>query len=424
MDGESDGVSEGIVVKSIADSLSLALRSRSEVNMVKAAKKKEVKVEGGQQGVSKKAAAAGGEGAKKKGKGNKKAMGDKVKAEVKKEKVKAGGGGENKENRGGGGGGKARKRSSEEGTSGSSGPPKKAAKKEVEQQNKGKGKKKSGDQAEVKPKKAHKGKGKPEKGGGEGAGVKKAPKKPAAPKGPVDKKEDRQKQKERRQERQKKAKSEDVFQLGVETKKMWETLRREDTDAEERARLTEALHKEVQGKLTKLLFAHDTVRPLECLVAMGGERIRDELFAEVKDDLVAVSKAAYGHFFVSKLLKYGTKEQRAAILKAFEGRVANLTKHKVANNIVEALYNEYANGAQRSRILQEFCGPEFTAFKEEGVRTVAELIERHPVKKKDIVRHLGDNVSTLVQKGCYNHSVVHTVIYNYMQVMLVRIISF
>ncbi len=92
MDGESDGVSEGIVVKSIADSLSLSLRSRSEVNMVKAAKKKEVKVEGGQQGVSKKAAAAGVEGAKKKGKGNKKAMGDKVKAEVKSQEGEGQGG--------------------------------------------------------------------------------------------------------------------------------------------------------------------------------------------------------------------------------------------------------------------------------------------------------------------------------------------
>ena len=32
------------------------------------------------------------------------------------------------------------------------------------------------------------------------------------------------------------------------------------------------------------------------------------------------------------------------------------------------------------------------------------------------MRHLGDNVSVLINKGCYNHSLVHTVIYNYIQV--------
>ena len=253
-----------------------------------------------------------------------------------------------------------------------------------------------------------------EKASGEGKAKAKRDKK--EPKEPKDKKEEREMQKKRKETRQKKAKSEDVYALGVEVKKMWETLRREDCNTEERNKLTEALHEEVKGKLLKLLFAHDTVRPLECLVALGGERIRDELFNEVKDCLVSVAKAPYGHFFLVKLLKYGSKDQRAAIFKTFRGRVADLTKHKVANNIVESLYNDYANAQQRNHMLQEFCGPEFRAFKEDDVRTVAQLIEKHPTKERDIIRHLQDNVNTLIQKGCYNHSLVHTVIYNYLQV--------
>ena len=47
---------------------------------------------------------------------------------------------------------------------------------------------------------------------------------------------------------------------------------------------------------------------------------------------------------------------------------------------------------------------------------MAGLIEKFPEKERDIVRHLGDNVSVLINKGCYNHSLVHTVIYNYIQV--------
>ena len=168
-----------------------------------------------------------------------------------------------------------------------------------------------------------------------------------------DKKEDRKMQRERREERQRKAKSEDVYALGRDVKKMWETLRREDCDVKEKAKLTEKLHAEVKGKLTKLVFAHDTVRPLECLVALGSEKIRGELFAEIKDELASVVKAPYGHFFIGKLLKYGTKEQRTAILKSFSGKVADLCKHKVASNVVEAIYNEYANAQERNHMLQE-----------------------------------------------------------------------
>ena len=47
---------------------------------------------------------------------------------------------------------------------------------------------------------------------------------------------------------------------------------------------------------------------------------------------------------------------------------------------------------------------------------MAGLIEKFPEKERDIVRHLGDNVSVLINKGCYNHSLVHTVIFNYIQV--------
>ena len=53
------------------------------------------------------------------------------------------------------------------------------------------------------------------------------------------------------------------------------------------------------------------------------------------------------------------KDQRDAIFKELEGRVCELTKHKIANTLVEACYNDYCNAAQRNRFLQEFFGPEF-----------------------------------------------------------------
>ena len=45
---------------------------------------------------------------------------------------------------------------------------------------------------------------------------------------------------------------------------------------------------------------------------------------ETRDQLLSIAKSAYAYFFVNKLLKYGTKEQRKTIFsQAFEGRVRN-----------------------------------------------------------------------------------------------------
>ena len=93
-----------------------------------------------------------------------------------------------------------------------------------------------------------------------------------------------------------------------------------------------------------------------------------------------------------------------------------MVKHKIANNVVETYYNEFASTAERNGMLQEFCGPEFRHFKEPEVKSVKDLIAKHPEKEKYIIRHLAEHVPTLINKGCYNHSIVHTVIYNCLQV--------
>ena len=45
------------------------------------------------------------------------------------------------------------------------------------------------------------------------------------------------------------------------------------------------------------------------------------------------------------------KEQKAHILKSFEGKVAEMTKHKVANAVIENCYNEVATAPQRNRFV-------------------------------------------------------------------------
>jgi len=233
----------------------------------------------------------------------------------------------------------------------------------------------------------------------------------------LNKKETREKQKKDKAERKTKRLQEDTFTIGVKAKGIWEELRKELCSDEEKLKLSGELHSLVKDHLLKLVFAHDTVRVVECLMAYGSQEIRDKIFNELKEHIKDMSKSLYAQFMVHKFLKYGTKEQKEIIFKAFEARVATLTKHKIAGNVVELLYNDYANAEQRNKMLQEFLGPEFRLFKEGEVRTVEELVKKHPEKKTDIVKHLAANVEVLVKKGCFNLSLAHTVLHNYLSVV-------
>ena len=49
----------------------------------------------------------------------------------------------------------------------------------------------------------------------------------------------------------------------------------------------------VKGNVGKIIFAHDTVRVIECLVAQGDETIRNALFDEMKDEDSLIIKDSF-----------------------------------------------------------------------------------------------------------------------------------
>eukprot|EP00090_Calanus_glacialis_P027679 TRINITY_DN4384_c0_g1_i1.p1 TRINITY_DN4384_c0_g1~~TRINITY_DN4384_c0_g1_i1.p1 ORF type:complete len:639 (-),score=253.64 TRINITY_DN4384_c0_g1_i1:48-1964(-) len=232
----------------------------------------------------------------------------------------------------------------------------------------------------------------------------------------LDKEQTRDKQKKEKAERKAKKLQQEVFDIGVQAKKIWEEVRKEDCPEQKKEKLTTDLHALVKGNIKKIIFAHDTVRVVECLMAMGTQEIKDALYQELKEDIIEMAKSKYANFFVQKLLRYGSKDQKNAVMKAMMGNTSRLMKHKTAGVVVELAYNDYANANQRNSMLQEFLGPEYRLFKEPEVRTVEELVAKHPEKKVEMVKNLKANVETLIQKGCYNHSLVHTVIHNYLSV--------
>jgi len=137
----------------------------------------------------------------------------------------------------------------------------------------------------------------------------------------------------------------------------------------------------------------------------------------LKADLITIAKSRYGNFIVKKLLKFGTKEEKDKILKAFEGKIAELTKHKIANGVVDVAYNDVAKKNHQTRFLLEFFGPEFRVCKEEDLKSAVEIVKKYPIKEVAVRRALAENCNILINNGCYNKIIVHSVLYHYMQLL-------
>jgi len=115
------------------------------------------------------------------------------------------------------------------------------------------------------------------------------------------------------------------------------------------------------------------------------------------------------------MFKYGSKEQQSSLLKKFDGKVKFFATHKSAAPVLEFAFANTCNARERASITQEFYGPEFGLFKD-NIMKFAEILEKHPEKKKSVMSNLREFVMLIGNKPTsLDNSVVHLPILNYMQ---------
>ncbi|VDO07096.1 unnamed protein product [Haemonchus placei] len=149
----------------------------------------------------------------------------------------------------------------------------------------------------------------------------------------------------------------------MECKLLWEKIRSKKTPKQERDEHVSKLFGLVKGFASKLIYTHDISRVFECLLAQKRPGITSALFEELTPELVRMTKSKYAHFFVLRMLKYGTKDQRDTIINSFRGHAVSLMRIVYAAEVLEVAYNEYANAQQRFDIVSEFYGKEFVLFR-------------------------------------------------------------
>ena len=73
-------------------------------------------------------------------------------------------------------------------------------------------------------------------------------------------------------------------------------------------------------------------------------------------------------------------------------------RHAHAAQVLEAVYNDYANAGQRAALVQEFYGTQFALFKSGTEESLAAILAGHPDEREAILRHMKEALLPLAGK--------------------------
>ncbi|KAM4527913.1 pumilio homolog 3 [Odontesthes bonariensis] len=222
-----------------------------------------------------------------------------------------------------------------------------------------------------------------------------------------------QKKKELKKSRQQ-ADRKDMFEIICRSKQVWESLRRKKCDDEQKKKLMKELHDLIRGKVKQMAFAHDAVRVLQCFIQFGSHKQRQEVFEDLKDDILPLCKSQYGRHVVKKFLMYGNKELVAAVIQTFKGKVRQMLRHADASSIIEYAYNDKAMLAQRLMMTDELYGNTYTVCKSLECNTIEKVLKANPDKLAGIIDEMKTSLTPMAQKEqVIKHSLVHKVFLDY-----------
>ncbi|CAL8097552.1 unnamed protein product [Calicophoron daubneyi] len=198
----------------------------------------------------------------------------------------------------------------------------------------------------------------------------------------------------------------------------WEIIRRDDTPKNDRFEMIEEVLRTAKGKLADLCFAHDTSRIIQSAIRYGTDAQRWQIFGELKPFLRLMSKFRFAKFVLIKMIKYGAKEYYIETLKSVRSHVARLVNNRIAIEVVDMLYNDYATAAQRVELMQELYGNVHTLrLVENDCRSLADALKLNPTKHSTILANVNKLLTSLVSKGLTKYSIVQHLLLEYLQLV-------
>uniref|UniRef100_A0AC34RTK0 PUM-HD domain-containing protein n=1 Tax=Panagrolaimus sp. JU765 TaxID=591449 RepID=A0AC34RTK0_9BILA len=205
------------------------------------------------------------------------------------------------------------------------------------------------------------------------------------------------------------AKKKPNFTLSQNCKLLWEKLRSKRTSNEVKEECINKLVDMVKGNAATLVFAHDTARVIQCLIALKRQNIRDMLFEELKSEIVPMCGSVYGRYFVLRMVKYGTPSQRDEIYKAMEGHYVKLFRSSVSAKVLETIFSDFLSAERRHGVLCEFYGTEYVMNMRSGGKaaTIKDIQELPRPKRVVVAESLFETLQNIVVKDHIQYSLTH-----------------
>ena len=159
-----------------------------------------------------------------------------------------------------------------------------------------------------------------------------------------------------------------------EAKKIWESLRVKNQSKLSRQTQVDQLFSLINGDIPTLVFGHSASRFVQAAMKYGTTEQRLAIAKELQGWYIELAKSKYGKFLVGKILEYGfvpcltrlnisNADVRNIVVAEFSGNLSTLISHKEAGMVVNDVYRDICNPAQKLEFLQELYGPEFRLFK-------------------------------------------------------------
>ena len=168
----------------------------------------------------------------------------------------------------------------------------------------------------------------------------------------------------------------------------------------------------IKGNAAKIVYAHDTSRIFECLIALKRDNIRDMLFNELQPEIVKMTKSKYARYFVLRMLKYGTPEHREKVFEAFDGHYTSIYRIQWAAAVLENAYSDFASCTRRNSIICEFYGKEYVYMKKTGaeIPTIQTIKTLERQRQIEVANSMYECLETAVMKYVHSYSISHETI--------------
>ncbi|KAK8805744.1 hypothetical protein WA158_002400 [Blastocystis sp. Blastoise] len=199
-------------------------------------------------------------------------------------------------------------------------------------------------------------------------------------------------------------------------KQIWNKLRLCDIDDQERFDNEERLMKLLTGHVVDFALKHDASRVIQCALKYGNDEQRTIIIKELLDHLYALAISKHGCFLVKSVLRYMPSEIRKQVIESFYGHIYQIGVHTIGSRVLEFGFYSIWTKEESELLYQEFYHRQYNHVKDPSIHNLTDVIKKCPLLKNEIIENMTLTLSKMDNKGLYDHSFVHYILNQYLQV--------